>query len=108
MLLKLITAGRRVSQVAADLDISDQTTCTPRRPELVDIGELPGRTSADNAELVTTAACGADLFDVGRAAPLSDLGKGRSPTWCCCTDPASTTLTAMRASSSSGSFSPVA
>jgi transposase len=49
--LDLIASGRRVAQVAADLDISDQTIYTWRRQDLVDTGQLPGTTSADNAEL---------------------------------------------------------
>ena len=50
--LDLIAAGRRVAQVAADLDISDQTNHTWRRQELIDTGQLPGTTIADNAELI--------------------------------------------------------
>jgi transposase-like protein len=50
--LDLIASGRRVAQVAADLDISEQAIYTWRRQELVDNGRLPGTTSADNAELV--------------------------------------------------------
>jgi transposase-like protein len=50
--LDLLAAGRRVAQVAADLDISDQTIYTWRRQELIDTGQLPGTTSADNAELI--------------------------------------------------------
>jgi transposase-like protein len=50
--LDLLAAGRRVAQIAADLDISDQTIYTWRRQELIDSGQLPGTTSANNAELV--------------------------------------------------------
>jgi transposase-like protein len=50
--LDLVAAGRRVAQVAADLGISDQTIYTWRRQHLIDTGQLPGSTSADNAELV--------------------------------------------------------
>lgn len=39
-------------QVAADLDISNQAIYTWRRQELIDTGQLPGTTSADNAELI--------------------------------------------------------
>ncbi|XVS61805.1 transposase [Actinosynnema sp. CA-299493] len=53
--LGLVASGRRVVQVAADLDISDQTIYAWRRQELIDTGQLPGTTSVDNAELV--AAC---------------------------------------------------
>ncbi|GAB3890250.1 hypothetical protein GCM10029964_061460 [Kibdelosporangium lantanae] len=51
--LDLVMSGRRVAQVAADLDISEQTIYTWRRQELIDTGQLPGTTSTDNAELVT-------------------------------------------------------
>jgi transposase len=51
--LDLVASGRRVTQVAADLDISDQTIYTWRRQELIDTGQLPGISSTDNAELVT-------------------------------------------------------
>ncbi|MGW3498352.1 transposase [Streptomyces sp. NPDC001020] len=45
--LDLIAAGRRVAQIAADLDISDRTIYTWRRQELIDAGRLPGTTSAE-------------------------------------------------------------
>ncbi|WP_217145665.1 transposase [Streptomyces sp. AC627_RSS907] len=47
--LDLVAAGRRVAQIAADLDISDQTIYTWRRQELTDSGRLPGTSSADDA-----------------------------------------------------------
>jgi transposase len=50
--LDLVASGRRVAQAAADLDISDQTIYTWHRQELIDTGQLPGTSSADNAELV--------------------------------------------------------
>jgi transposase len=50
--LDLVAGGRRVAQVAADLDISEQTIYVWRRQELIDTGQLPGTTSSDNAELV--------------------------------------------------------
>ena len=50
--LDLVAAGRRVAQVATDLDISEQTIYVWRRQELIDTGQLPGTTSSDNAELV--------------------------------------------------------
>src|SRR4051794_21760075 len=50
--LDLVAAGRRVAQVAADLDISEQTIYTWRHQELIDTGQMPGTTSTDNAELV--------------------------------------------------------
>src|SRR4051812_29757141 len=50
--LDLVMSGRRVAQVAADLDISEQTIYTWRRQELIDTGQLPGTSSTDNAELV--------------------------------------------------------
>ena len=42
--LDLLAAGRRVVEVAADLDISDQTIYTWRHQELIDTGQLPGTT----------------------------------------------------------------
>ncbi len=50
--LDLVASGRRVAQVAVDLDISDQTICTWRCQELIDTGQLAGTSSADNAELL--------------------------------------------------------
>ncbi|GAA1180958.1 transposase [Pseudonocardia alaniniphila] len=49
--LDLVAAGRPVAQVAADLDIRDQTIYVWRRQELIDTGQLPGTTSTENAEL---------------------------------------------------------
>lgn len=50
--LDLVAAERRVAEVAADLDISEQTIYVWRRQELIDTGQLPGTTSGENAELV--------------------------------------------------------
>lgn len=50
--LDLVAAGRRVTQVAADLGISDQTIYTWRKHELIDIGQMPGATSAEQSELI--------------------------------------------------------
>jgi hypothetical protein len=41
-----------VAQVAADLDISDQSIYSWRRQHLIDTGRLPGLTSSEHAELV--------------------------------------------------------
>lgn len=49
----LLKSGRSVREVAADLQISEQTIYTWRRQDLIDAGQLPGTTSSDNAELVT-------------------------------------------------------
>ena len=51
--LDLVAAGRRVSQVAADLDISEQTIYVWHRQRLIDTGQLPEITSTHHAELVT-------------------------------------------------------
>jgi transposase-like protein len=48
----LVTSGRRVAQIATDLDISDQTIYNWRRQQLIDSGQVPGITSTDQAELV--------------------------------------------------------
>ena len=50
--LDLLKASRTVAQVAADLQISDQTIYVWRRQDLIDSGQLPGLSSTDNAELV--------------------------------------------------------
>jgi len=50
--LDLVASGRGVAQVAADLDISEQTIYVWRRQQLIDAGQLPGITSTDHAELV--------------------------------------------------------
>ena len=52
--LDLVAAGRRVAQVAADLDISEQAIYTWHHQELIDTGQMPGTASTDNAELVAT------------------------------------------------------
>ena len=49
--LDLVTAGRPVAQIAADLEISDQTIYDWRRQELIDTGQLPGLNRAEQAEL---------------------------------------------------------
>jgi transposase-like protein len=54
--LDLIAAGRPVAQIAADLDISDQTIYNWRRQHLIDTGQMPGFTSSDQAELVAAQA----------------------------------------------------
>jgi transposase-like protein len=50
--LALVAAGRRVADVAVDLDISDQTIYTWRRQDRIDRGLEPGLSSAELAELV--------------------------------------------------------
>lgn len=50
--LDLLKAGRSVAQVAADLQISDQTVYNWREQDLVDSGQKPGLSSTDHAELV--------------------------------------------------------
>lgn len=47
-----MAAGRPVAQVAYDLQISAQVIYTWRRQQLIDSGQVPGMTSADQAELV--------------------------------------------------------
>jgi transposase-like protein len=49
--LELLASGRKVADVARDLDISDQTIYTWRRQERIDGGEEPGLTSGERAEL---------------------------------------------------------
>ncbi|WP_280240273.1 transposase [Nocardia abscessus] len=49
--LDLVAAGRPVAQVAADLDISDQTIYVWRKQELIDTGQVPGLTRGEQSEL---------------------------------------------------------
>ena len=49
--LKLIGAGRRIRDVAADLEISEQTIYAWRRQDQVDRGLEPGLSSTEQAEL---------------------------------------------------------
>jgi transposase len=50
--LDLVAAGRPVAQVAHDLDISAQCTCTWRQRQLAGSGQLPGTAGKDHAGLV--------------------------------------------------------
>jgi transposase-like protein len=43
--LDLVAAGRPIAQIAADLDISDQTIYSWRRQELIDSGQRPDSTA---------------------------------------------------------------
>ena len=49
--LDLLASGRRVADVARDLQISEQTIYTWRRQDRVDRGLEPGTTSVEQAEL---------------------------------------------------------
>ena len=49
--LDLLAAGRRVSDLARDLGVSDQTIYIWRQQERIDRGLVPGLTSAERAEL---------------------------------------------------------
>ncbi|MFI6779158.1 transposase [Nocardia sp. NPDC050412] len=49
--LDLVAAGRPVAQVAADLGVSDQTIYVWRKQELIDTGQLPGASRAEQTEL---------------------------------------------------------
>ncbi|MCH9729893.1 MAG: transposase, partial [Actinomycetia bacterium] len=49
--LDLMAGGRPIVQIAADLDISDQTVYNWRKQELIDTGQLPGLNRAEQAEL---------------------------------------------------------
>ncbi|MEU3164651.1 transposase [Streptosporangium sp. NPDC006930] len=50
--LDLVEAGRTVTDVARDLDISSQTIYSWRRQDRIDRGLEPGLTSREKAELV--------------------------------------------------------
>lgn len=49
--LDLLAAGRRISDLARDLGVSDQTIYLWRRQERIDRGLVPGLSSAERAEL---------------------------------------------------------
>lgn len=49
--LDVVAAGRPVAQIAADLEISDQTIYDWRRQELIDKGQLPGLNRTELSEL---------------------------------------------------------
>lgn len=50
--LDLLEAGRSVADVAADLQISDQSIYSWRRQDRIDRGLIPGLTSVEKAELI--------------------------------------------------------
>jgi transposase len=50
--LDLVAGGRRVSDIAKDLGISDQTVYDWRRQERIDFGVEPGLVTAERAELL--------------------------------------------------------
>ena len=49
--LDLVAAGCPVAQIAADLEISDQTIYAWRKQELIDTGQLPGLSRGEQSEL---------------------------------------------------------
>jgi transposase-like protein len=49
--LDLLAAGRKVADLARDLEVSDQTLYTWRRQERIDRGLVPGLTSVERDEL---------------------------------------------------------
>lgn len=51
--LDLVEAGRKVADVARDLQVSDQTIYNWRRQDRIDRGLEPGATSAEFGELTT-------------------------------------------------------
>lgn len=50
-MLDLLESGRKVADVARDLEISDQTIYIWRRQDRIDKGFEPGLTSVEKAEL---------------------------------------------------------
>ncbi|KZM78208.1 transposase [Cellulosimicrobium sp. I38E] len=50
--LYLLESGRKVADIARDLEISDQTIYAWRRRDRIDNGPEPGLTSGEEAELV--------------------------------------------------------
>jgi transposase-like protein len=49
--LDLLAAGRKVADLARDLEVSDQTLYAWRRQEAIDRGLVPGLTSVERREL---------------------------------------------------------
>lgn len=74
--LDLLTAGRKVVDVARDLDVSDQTIYNWRRQDRIDRGVQPGLTTAEKSELGAAnrkiAALEAELAAAKRALELLD------------------------------------
>ncbi|MFC4906880.1 transposase [Actinomadura gamaensis] len=72
--LDLLEAGRKVIDVAWDLEISEQTICLWRRQDRIDRGLEPGLTGAKKAELAAARARIAkvetELVATRRAIPL--------------------------------------
>ena len=64
--LDLIEAGRSVAEVAAQLEVSDQTIYNWRNQDLVDRGLRPGVTTGESAELAEAKR------------RVSELGAGRT------------------------------
>jgi transposase-like protein len=65
--LDLLAAGRKVEDVAGDLDVSDQTIYNWRRQDLIDRGLLQGLTTDGNVELAAAKKRVAALEDELRA-----------------------------------------
>lgn len=49
-MLDLVAAGRSVAQIAADLDISNQTIYAWCKQERIDTGQAPGITRGEQSE----------------------------------------------------------
>ena len=72
--LDLLASGRRVSDLARDLGVSDQTIYTWRRQERIDRGLVPGLTSVERAELTAAKRRILELeaeLDIHRSVPPS-------------------------------------
>lgn len=66
--LDLLEEGRSVTQVAHDLDISEQSIYTWRRQDRIDKGLIPGLTSKEKSELTAANKRIAELETELRAA----------------------------------------
>ena len=76
--IALVESGRPVAQVSADLGISEQTIYVWRRQHLIDIGRLPGTTTAENAELAAARKRIAELeTELAIHRRASEAGVGR-------------------------------
>jgi len=77
--LDLLKAGRTVQQVAADLQISDQTIYNWRRQERIDAGLEPGVTSSDQAALVASGVRSATCRCHGFSQRVPDSARPHNP-----------------------------
>ncbi len=81
--IEQVRAGRRVAEVAAELELCQGTVFRWFRQDRIDRGELTGTPTAESAELRAAkhriARAGVELATVKRASELFDRGAGGAP-----------------------------